>query len=463
MSRKFRLIGAALLVLLTTGILAGIAGADDRKDFVFNRIRTVFEVVEKHHKDGADLDKFMAGAIKGGLEALGDPHTNYFSPSEFKAFQDSLNGTIVGIGIYLDIEGNYVIVSAPVKGSPAAKAGLQTGDRILEVDGQSLVGGTTEKAQTMIRGPEGTPVTLKVERPSENRTFTVTITRAVITIPEVEYKLLDDNIGYVQILSFGSGAPSEFYRAVNELKSRGATSLVLDLRGNPGGYVSSAIEVASAFVPAGEPVMYEVGKDGRTTTYSKAGKAINLPVAVLVDGGTASASEIVAGAIQDYKVGPLVGTKTYGKGTVQQMLFLEDAAGMKVTIAEYLTGKERHVHKVGLTPDYVVEPYKPDPELFKPLEFTRVMTVGTVGLDVLALQRRLLYLGYQPDVDGFFSAQTKQAVLEFARHHELPEEPIVAPQFLKVLNENMAYHRSLEERTDLQLRKAIDVLKSGNK
>lgn len=458
MSRKFRLIAEVLLVLLTVGIFAGAASANDRRDFLFNRIRTVFEVVEKYHKDGADVEKFFEGAVKGGLEALGDPYTNYFSPSEFQSFQDSLNRKIRGIGVYLEIQGNYVVVAAPIKGSPAAKAGLKTGDRILEANGQSLVGGSTEKAQQLILGEPGTPVTLKIERPSENRTFEVTIIRAEIVIPEVEYEMLADNIGYVQLLSFGSNAARDFYSAVDKLKQDGAKAIVLDLRQNPGGYVSAAIDVASAFVPAGEPVMHEVGRNGRTTSRSR-GRLINLPVAVLVDGGTASAAEIVAGAIQDYKAGPLVGTKTFGKGTVQTILYLEDQAGMKVTTAEYLTPKERHVHGTGLTPDYVVEPYKPTSDIFKPMEFTRVLTVNKVGLDVLALQQRLFYLGYDPDTDGFFSTKTKEAVLEFARHNGLNEEPIVEHKFLKALNDKMAYHASREEQRDLQLNKAIELLK----
>lgn len=456
-SRKFRLTAGLLLALLTLGVFAGVAGADDRRDYVFKRIRTVFEVVEQYHKDGADLDKFFAGAVKGGLDALGDPHTNYFSPTEFQAFQDSLSQRVKGIGIYLEVQGNYVIVAAPIKDAPAYKAGLKTGDRILEVDGQSLVGGTTEKAQQWILGEPGTSVTLKIERPSESRTFEVTIVRAEIQIPEVESELLQDGIGYIQIFSFGDSSSREFYRAVDRLKSEGAKAIVLDLRQNPGGYVSAAIHVASAFVPTGEPVMHEVGKKGRTTARSS-GTLINLPVAVLVDGGTASASEIVAGAIQDYQAGPLVGTKTFGKGTVQQLLYLEDLSGMKVTVAEYLTAKERHVHGIGLTPDHVVEPYKPDPELFKPLEFTRVLTVNKVGLDVLAIQTRLFHLGYDTDTDGFFSTKTKHAVLEFADHHGLAEEPIVEHKFLKALNEKMLFHADQQAKNDIQLNKAIDLL-----
>lgn len=458
-SRKFRLIAAALFVTLTLSVFAGAAAADDRREFLFKRIRTVFETVEKYHKDGADLEKFFAGAVKGGLEAMGDPYTNYFSPSEFQAFNDSLNEQKVrGIGIYLEVRGNYVVVAAPIKGSPAAKAGLKTGDRILEADGTSLVGGSTEKAQTLILGEPGTPVKLKIERPAENRTFEVTIIRAEIIIPEVEYEMLADHIGYIQLFSFGGSSGREFYSAANKLKAQGAKALVLDLRQNPGGYVSAAIEVASAFVPQGQPIMHEETKNGRTTNTSR-GNLIDLPVAVLIDGGTASASEIVAGAIQDYQVGPLVGTKSFGKGTVQTILFLEDAAGMKVTTAEYLTPKERHVHGIGLTPDHVVEPYTPTNDLFTPMEFTRVLTVGKVGLDVLAMQQRLFFLGYNPDTDGFFSTKTKEAVLEFAKHQGLTEVPIVEHKFLNALNAKMAYHADMEEKRDLQLNKAIELLK----
>lgn len=452
-----RFLPLLLITLLTLGAVGGAASAGSERDALFARVRSVFEIVEARHKDGADLNTFVRGAVRGGLEALGDPYTNYFEPDEFKAFLESLEGSFTGIGAYLDQEGAYVIVSAPVKGAPAARAGLKTGDRILEVNGEPLVNATTEKAQRLIRGPEGTPVTLKIERPSEERTFTVTITREEIVLPSAEWELKEQGVGYIHLLSFNDEAVRGFNDAVKELKAQGATSLVLDLRQNPGGYVNSAVSIASAFVPKGEPIMWEVTKD-ETTSQVSSGKLIDLPTAVLVDGGSASAAEILAGAIQDYKAAPLIGTQTFGKGTVQQILYLMDGGGMKVTIAEYLTAQKRHVNGKGLTPDYVVENSPLDENLVKPMKATRVITTGQVGLDVLNMQQRLAFLGYQPDLDGYFSGKTKQAVLSFTQHYKLNQVDVVDAPFIETLNAQVAAKAAKQEPDDLQLKKAIEIL-----
>jgi carboxyl-terminal processing protease len=445
--------------LTTLTLTVGAALADDRTDAAFSRLRGVFDTVQVWHKDGADLDKFVSGAIKGGLEALGDPYTNYFSPKDLQSFMGSLNGTFSGIGAYLDLEGQYVIVSTPIKGTPAFRAGLQSGDRILEVNGVNIVGFTTEKAVPLIRGEVGSSVTLKIERPSEQRTFTVTVKREVISIPEVESKILEPAVGYIQIATFGDDAVTGFYKSVDQLKSQGAKSLVLDLRQNPGGYLDSAVQIASAFIPEGQPVVWELTKGGKTALNSR-GLLIGLPVVVLVDNGSASASEILAGAIQDSGAGPLVGVKTFGKGTVQQILNMLDGSGMKVTIAEYLTSKEHHVHGIGLTPDYVVENAKPDLERIKPMEFKRALTTSSVGLDVLYLQYRLQDLGYNVDTDGFYGLKTTDVVKEFEVDNYLPSVPMVDPLFIDTLNQKVAEHAKKAATKDLQLEKALELARA---
>lgn len=450
-----RILGLVTVLALLFGVAVSGAGASTHRDQVFETLRTVFEVVEAYHKDGADLDKFFKGAVTGGLEALGDPYTNYFTPPDFAAFLNGLDGNVTGIGVYLELEGNYVVVAAPIKGSPAFRAGLQTGDRILEANGIPLVGATIEKAAGIIRGEPGTEVVLRIERPAESRTFEVKIVRELIHIPQVEYELLDDGVGQLILSSFGGSATQEFYDAVRELKKQGATSLVLDLRQNPGGYVTDAVAIASAWVPKDEPIMYEVGKDGEKAQRSQ-GTLINLPTVVLVDGGSASAAEILAGAIQDYQVGTLVGTRTFGKGTVQQILFMQNGDGMKVTIAEYFTGKRRKVDGLGLTPDYLVEAPKPDEALTKPYTLSRILAPNRVGMDVLDLQRRLHFLGYDPETEGTFGGKTLQAVYRFRSEYRLPALPSVDGDFVKVLNQAIA--EKLKQKEDVQLKKAIALL-----
>lgn len=456
---KRKIFGPLLALVLIVTLAVSAAVAADRKDALFPQIRAVYEVVEQNHKDGADLDKFINGAIKGGLEALGDPYTNYFPGAEYQQFLESLNGTFSGIGAFLEQDGSYVVITSPIKDTPAYKAGLKSGDRIVEVNGTNLVGGTTDKAVSLIRGPAGTEVTLKIERPSDGTTQIFKITRAVITVPEVEQRMLDGEVGYLQLASFGDHSVKEFYDAVADLKGKGAKGLVLDLRQNGGGYLDAAIQIASAFVPEGKPVVWEVGKNGKTSQNSS-GTPINLPVAVLIDKGSASASEILAGAIQDYQVGPLVGTKSFGKGTVQQIMGLTTGGGIKVTIAEYLTPNEHHVHGIGLTPDYLVDDAKAAADAGKPLGLIRRLTLTSSGDDVQALQSRLTLLGYHPDTDGFFGLKTGQAVVSFARAYGLNEEPAVDLPFVEVLNQVLSTKGSALAKNDAALDKAAELVRA---
>lgn len=456
-TRKKAVAAAAAAVVVLGATVGGVTAAT-QEESLFGRIQTVYRLVRTYHKDGADLDTFVIGAIKGGLEALGDEYTNYFTPEEYQSFMSSLNGSFTGIGAYLEQDGDYVIIASPIKGSPAAAAGLVTGDRILKANNTSLVGASTDMAVGVIRGPKGTPVTLLIERPSENRTFTVTITRDEISIPEVESEMLTEDVGYIAISNFGDDAAVDFYKAVDAVKAEGAKGIVLDLRQNGGGYLDAAIEIASAFVPEGQPVVWEVGKAGKEAHVSS-GRLINLPVAVLVDGGTASASEILAGAIQDYGVGPLVGEQTFGKGTVQSLLYMSgNQGGLKVTVAEYLTPKERHVHEKGLRPDYVVEQPKPDPERVAPLEINRPLTVSAVGLDVLYLQYRLEDLGYNTDTDGFYGNKTKAAVEAFAADNGLDPAAGVTSAFVETLNQKVQERLQNQAEDDVQLQMALQLV-----
>lgn len=456
---KPRVIVALAAAVLILGATVTTTYAETEKDGLFQRIRTVYNIVEAWHKDGADAEKFTAGAIKGGLEALGDPYTNYFSPEDYKRFMEGLNGTFGGIGAYLEQEGPYIVIASPIKGSPATKAGLMTGDRLLEANGTPLVGATTEKAINLIRGASGTTVTLKVERPAENRTFEITITRAEITIPEVETKMLDNEVGYLALSTFGDDAASSFFKGVEELKKQGAKALVFDLRQNGGGYLSAAVDIAGAFVPKDQPVVWETGKAGKEVIRSS-GRLIDIPAVVLVDNGSASASEVLAGAIQDYGAAPLVGVNTFGKGTVQVILSMAGGAGVKVTIAEYLTPKERHVHHIGLKPDYVVENTKPSAERTAPLDPKRLLLPNTVGLDVLYLQYRLQDLGYRVEANGYFDLSTSDVVAKFAKDNGLPAEPAVTEQVLAVLNQKVAAHVRDSKQVDLQLQKAQELART---
>ena len=320
-----------------------------------------------------DLD-LMRGAIEGMLTSLGDKHTSYMTPEEFTQANESLVGEYEGIGAYVDVTGDYVEIITPMKGSPAEAAGLQPNDKVVGIDGVDMTGTPGDLVLQHILGPAGTDVTLTIDRDGE--TFDVTITREHIVVATTEYEMLDNNIAYVALNTYGDNSTEQLRAALTDLLSQNPAGLILDLRDNGGGYLNTAIEVVSEFVGEGV-VMYEQYGDGETYSYEAlpGGIATDIPLVVLVNGGTASAAEITAGAIQDTGRAPLVGSITYGKGSVQTWIALSDeAGGVRITIARWLTPKGTQISEIGLTPDYEVELTEDDylngvdPQLDKAIE-----------------------------------------------------------------------------------------------
>jgi carboxyl-terminal processing protease len=308
------------------------------------------------------------------LNALGDRHTSYMSPEEFEQANESLEGEYEGIGAWVDITGDYVEIISPMKGSPADEVGLQPKDKVIGVNGEDVTGVPGDLVLDRILGPAGTDVTLTIQRGSE--TFEVTITRGNIVVPTVESEMLEDNLAYIALYTYGENTTEQLRASLTDLLEQDPEGLILDLRDNGGGYLNTAIQVVSEFIGEGV-VMYEEYGDGETYTYEAipGGLATEIPLVVLVNGGTASASEITAGAIQDYGRAPLVGTTTYGKGSVQTWIELEDnAGGVRVTIARWLTPDGRQISGEGLEPEYVVEMTQEDyeagrdPQLDKAIE-----------------------------------------------------------------------------------------------
>jgi len=316
----------------------------------------------------------MRGAIEGMLTSLGDKHTSYMTPEEFAQANESLVGEYEGIGAYVDVTGDYVEIITPMKGSPAEAAGLQPNDKVVAVDGVDMTGTPGDLVLQHILGPAGTDITLTIDRDGE--TFDVTITREQIVVPTVDYDMLDNNIAYVALYTYGDNSTEQLRAALTDLLSQNPDGLILDLRDNGGGYLNTAIEVVSEFVGNGV-VMYEQYGDGETYSYEAlpGGLATEIPLVVLINGGTASAAEITAGAIQDTDRAPLVGSTTYGKGSVQNWIALSDeAGGVRITIARWLTPNGMQISEIGLTPDYEVEMTEDDylngvdPQLDKAIE-----------------------------------------------------------------------------------------------
>ncbi len=315
----------------------------------YDRIRAYFYPPER-----IDEQELIYGGIRGMLQELDDPYSRFLTPEEYQRFQDDLSGEFVGIGVQIEVRDGKLIVIAPLEGSPAERAGVRAGDVILEIDGQSTEGITLERAVELLRGEEGTPVRLKLLH-EDGTIEEVTVIRQRIEIRPVRYELLTEKIGYLKIITFNRKTAAEARAALRDLiENYGIEGLVLDLRNNPGGLLDQALEVASQFVDEGV-LLTTRDRAGSHPYYSHGNDWPNLPLAVLVNHGTASAAEILAAAIQDNGMGVLVGRQTFGKGVIQTSFVLSDGSAIVITTAEYLTPSGRRVQTLGLRPDIPVE------------------------------------------------------------------------------------------------------------
>lgn len=327
---------------------------------LFKPFWEAWKIIKDQYVDQpVDEVKMMRGAIDGMIASLGDEHSSYMDPDSFKTASEHLEGKeYEGIGAWVDITGEYLKIISPMPGSPAEKAGLKTGDIILKVDQQDMTGIAGDLVLKKVLGPAGSKVTLTILRKGKDEPFDVIIQRAKILTPQTESKMLDNNVAYIRLYTYGDLTVTELRKGLKDLLAKKPVGLVLDLRGNGGGYLDTAVAVLSEFIKPGTPIMYEEYGDGeRVTLKTKGGgSALDIPLVVLVDEGSASASEITAGAIQDLGRGKLVGVKTYGKGSVQNWIALKNNEGaVRVTVARWLTPNNRQIHKLGLEPDIEVK------------------------------------------------------------------------------------------------------------
>lgn len=332
------------------------AGSSSRgnklSEVVADKIDTLEYMIEHYYyKDDISREDLENGIYQGLMDAVGDPYTNYFNADDFETFMEQTTGAYYGIGAYVaqDIERNYPKINSPIPGSPAEEVGLRPNDIIYEVDGVSTYGMDLDKVVSLIKGEEGTTVNITIYRDGEY--LDVTVQRRQVEIPTVEQKMLEDGMAYIRIVEFDDVTPGQFKEALQTSRSKGMKGLVLDLRGNPGGSVNAVVDIARMLLPEGL-IVYTEDKNGKREEYSCDGKnEFELPLVVLVDGNSASASELLSGAIQDYQKGTLVGTTTFGKGIVQQMLTLRDGSAIKITISSYYTPNGRNIHGIGIEPD----------------------------------------------------------------------------------------------------------------
>ncbi|MEK7650076.1 MAG: S41 family peptidase [Patescibacteria group bacterium] len=349
------------------------------KDVDFEPFWKAWETLERKHitEEPIDRQALVWGAIQGMVSSLGDPYTVFFPPKDHEDFQSEIKGEFSGIGAEIGIRKEILTVIAPIKDSPSERAGLKAGDKVLKIGDLFTENLTLDQAIHNIRGERGTKVILTIARTGEDKPREVSITRDIIRVPVITTEKKGD-VFVIALFSFSENSSQEFQKAVREFLRSGATKLVLDLRNNPGGYLHSSIDIASWWLPEGEIVAREEFRDRETTIYRSAGFGAleKVPTVLLVNQGSASASEILAGALQEHKKAILIGEKTFGKGSVQELEDITDKTSIKITIARWTTPSGKSISKEGLAPDIEVkiteetDPEK-DPQLERALEHLR--------------------------------------------------------------------------------------------
>ncbi|MBI5212600.1 MAG: S41 family peptidase [Nitrospirae bacterium] len=384
----------------------------------YEELRTFTEVltmIKKNYVDEVKTKDLVTGAIKGMLQSL-DPHSGYMTPEAFKELQVETKGEFGGLGIQIGIKDGLITVIAPIEDTPAYRIGIKAGDKILKISGESTKNMGLTDAVSKMRGPKGTPIILLIFREGWKEPKEFTIVRDIIRIKSVKSKALGDGIGYIRLTQFQEATSNDLTSTMERLKKEGITSLILDLRNNPGGLLNSAVEVAEQFLPPKKLVVYIKSRNGEKTEYYTERETkyyAEIPMVVLVNQGSASASEIVAGAVKDWNRAIIIGVQTFGKGSVQSLVPLNDGSGLRLTTAKYYTPKGISIQGVGITPDIVVK-----------LEAKN-------GKE----QHRVVR---EKDLEGHLKNEQQK---------ESPEEKEVAPM-------------EVEEKDDLQLQRAIDTLKT---
>lgn len=349
----------------TSAPVPPVTPSDDQTSATPGELQTLFapfweawDIVHTQYvNQPVDDTLLMQGAIRGMLEAVGDDYSYYMDPQIYESESTSLSGEYQGIGAYVDTQGEFLTVVSPIEGSPAQAAGLRPGDMIIAIDGEDMANYTPEEARQRVLGEAGTTVVLTIQREGEPEPLEFTIVRAKILVPSVTGEMLDDGIAYVDINQFGDNTTSELRTTLDELLLQNPRGIIIDLRFNPGGYLITSVEVTSEFIDEGAVLIEQYG-DGTRDVYSALGngRATELPIVVLINEGSASASEILAGALQDYGRAELVGVQSFGKGSVQVFAPLSNEQGaVRVTIAKWLTPNERTIQDIGLTPNHIVE------------------------------------------------------------------------------------------------------------
>ena len=318
-----------------------------------NKLQVLEDTIDRYYLESVDEQTLEKGVYDGLVEALGDPYSTYYASEELKELQDKTEGIYYGIGAYVGIDADTSLprLTGIIEGTPAQESGLRAGDLLYKVDGEEVQGLELTQVVSKIKGEEGTSVHLTIIREGATDYLEVDVVRRKVESPTVNQKMLDGGIGYIQITEFDTVTLDQFTEALAVCRGSGMKGLILDLRGNPGGNLNTVCDIAREILPKGL-IVYTEDKDGKRSEYTCDGtKEMKEPLVVLVDSGSASASEILAGAVKDYGIGTLVGTTTFGKGIVQRIISLSDGSAVKLTVSNYYTPNGNNIHKIGIEPD----------------------------------------------------------------------------------------------------------------
>ncbi|MCG3088812.1 S41 family peptidase [Sporosarcina cyprini] len=429
------------------------ATVSERKEF--KKFYDAYDEVKKNYYDDIDEEKMIDGAINGMIESLGDPFSDYLNEQEAQQLNESISSSFEGIGAEIQEANGYIKVVSPIKNSPAERAGLLPNDLITAVDGKSIQGMSSSEAVLLIRGEKGTTVTLSVRRGESAEPFDVKIERDIIPIETVYAEMLDDGVAHIQITSFSEHTYDELLTALDEMEKEGMKGLVVDVRQNPGGMLSTAIDISDLFVEEGKNLFQYEGKDAMPEVYvASDGRKVKVPVSLVVDDGSASASEILAGAMKESAHIKLVGIKTYGKGTVQTPKDMKDGSNLKLTTAKWLTPDGNWIHNKGIEPDIEV-PY-PSYASLPYLDPSEEMKTGMVSPVIQSAEEMLEAVGYNPgEVDGLFDSKTEQAVQQLQKDLSLKVTGVLTGETTFGLMNKL---REKIKTDDPQLQKAKEVV-----
>lgn len=446
---------AVLTLTLTLACQAAFPTYAAEQPVTLSTFESVLKNVEQNYYKPVTRDALLQASLKGMLESL-DPYSEYYTAAEYKSFTDSLEGSFVGIGIIVTEHPAYINVVEVYPNSPAQRGGIQKGDLIYAVNGQELAALPYRERIDKLLGPENTPVTVGILRGTEK--FSLNLTRSRIQVNPVESAVLEENTGYIRILEFTTTAADHFETALSTLRGQGIDSLILDLRDNPGGDIESVLRISEWLVPRGTTlitVKYRVGQE----SYESEREALGLPLAVLINENSASGSEMLAGIIKDNRTGTVIGTKSYGKGTAQNIYSIKDGAsgGYKMTIAEFFTTSLVKIHQVGILPDIVVSQPVPMPaEKLKNLAVISQeapVPPGGSGLNIMAVEQRLSLMGYTLNSDGVYDPQLAAILKQMGIDADGILTQAEAGQVEKLFLQ--ASQKAVE---DLQLKKALEVV-----